>query len=515
MMSAAKIKKIVILGGGTAGWMTAAALSRFMDSARTRIVLVESDAIGTVGVGEATIPHIRVFNDMLGIPEHEFMQAAQATYKLGIRFDGWGDNSSSYYHPFGDHGFSINNVAFHHYWLAAKARGEVVNFDHLSMANVMAMNERFIYPLVDPENVESTYSFAYHLDASAYAKFLRARSEALGVERIEGEVLAVDKDNASGNILSLKLKDGREIAGDLFVDCSGFRSRLLGAELGVAYESWKDWLPCDRAVALPSELNGNPVPYTRSIAKQAGWCWQIPLQHRMGNGHVYCSDYMSEECALEILTEQLSGAQLASPRHIRFEAGMRTHSWEKNCVAIGLSSGFLEPLESTSIYLIQVGIFKLLELIPAEADYSLDAKEYNRYIKNEYEKVRDFIILHYWLNRRDEPFWQRCASMDLPDSLKYKIEVFKESACVVEYDAGLFMSPSWLAVYFGQGLYPKQIDSRVVDIPKQQLDNMFLKMSSHLHKVAKAMPSHAESLKNSGLPSTPGVPKLSLYGVRR
>jgi tryptophan halogenase len=507
--------RIIILGGGTAGWMTAAALSRFASSA-AQISLVESDAIGTVGVGEATIPHIRVFNDMLGIAEHDFIRATQATFKVGIKFEGWGASDSTYYHPFGDHGFSIKNVAFQHYWLAARASQTVAKFDDFSLANTMAIEERFTYPSANPDKVESTFSYAYHLDASAYAKMLRAYSEERGVKRIEGEVSAVKRDSDSGYIQSLLLKNGQEIAGDLFVDCSGFHARLISKELQVPYVSWKHWLPCDRAIAVPSKLRADPVPYTRSTAKAAGWCWQIPLQHRQGNGHVFCSDYLDEQTALDTLVAHISSELLAEPRHIRFEAGMRAASWEKNCVAIGLSSGFLEPLESTSIYLIQVGIYKLLELLPVTEDYSLEAREFNRVVKDEYEKVRDFIILHYWLNHRSERFWQDCAAMSLPDSLAHKIEVFKNSGEVVEYEQGLFMSPSWLSLYLGQGLYPDTMDSRIARLTTSDVQELLDNIPLYLRNLARSMPTHRQALlgqkKDVGEHSSS---RLSLYGVRR
>ncbi|MFC3117171.1 tryptophan halogenase family protein [Cellvibrio fontiphilus] len=517
-MNKSTIKKIVILGGGTAGWMTAAALSRFVKTEATEIILVESAAIGTVGVGEATIPHIRVFNDMLGIDEDEFMRSTRATYKLGIRFDGWGSESSDYFHPFGDHGFPIKGIPFHHYWLRARKLAEVETFDRYSLANVMAASERFIYPSANQNSVESTFSYAYHLDAGAYARFLRDYSEARGVQRVEGEVVSVTLNQDTGFIQSLNLADGKILAGDFFIDCSGFRARLLGQELKVPFTSWNRWLPCDRAFAMPSELTADIRPYTRSSAKSAGWCWQIPLQHRMGNGHVFCSSFCTDQQAVDILLAHVQGKPLADPRRIDFEAGMRYHAWEKNCVAIGLASGFLEPLESTSIYLIQVGIYKLLELLPISSDFELDAKEFNRMVSDEYEKIRDFIILHYHLNNRAEGFWQQTATMNIPDSLQHKMEVFKESASVVEYDAGLFMPPSWLAVYFGQGLFPEKIDSRIEQISTHELLPLVQKIPEHLRHLVKKMPSHTAALHalSSGKMAANSVkPRMSLYGGAR
>ncbi|MDZ4263476.1 MAG: tryptophan halogenase family protein, partial [Pseudomonadota bacterium] len=502
----------------TAGWMTAAALSRFINPSATNIVLVESDAIGTVGVGEATIPHIRVFNDMLGIDEHEFMVCTNATYKLGIRFDGWGTAKSDYYHPFGDHGFPIKGIPFHQYWLRARqlSSAHIEPFDRYSLANVMAREERFNFPAADSNLVESTYSYAYHLDASAYARFLRNYSEMNGVRRVEGEVTSVQLNTDTGFIESLMLADGERISGDLFIDCSGFRARLIGQEMQVPFQSWQSWLPCDRALAMPTESAASIVPYTRSSAKPAGWCWQIPLQHRLGNGHVYSSAFCSDEMAAELLLAHVPAKSLAEPKPLRFEAGMRARAWEKNCVAMGLSSGFLEPLESTSIYLIQVGIYKLLELLPARNDFALDAKEFNRLVKDEYEKIRDFIILHYCVNQRPEAFWQYCANMSLPDSLQHKMEIFKQGAQVVEYEAGLFMPPSWLAVYFGQGLFPEKIDSRVQQMAMDEVLPLLKQIPDHLYHVANKMPSHALALRALGRGKKNDVkPLLSLYGGRR
>lgn len=506
------IKTYVILGGGTAGWMTAAAFARFIDSECTRIVLVESESIGTVGVGEATIPHIRVFNDMLGIEESVFMQAVNATYKLGIRFSGWGNSKSDYYHPFGDHGFPINGIGFHHYWLGAKKMGaDIESFDSFSMANVLARERRFTYPSSDPDDVLSTFSYAYHLDATAYAKLLRSYAEARGVERVEGEVTSVVTSAETGFIESLVLASGQRIDGELFIDCSGFRSRLLGKELGVEFESWKKWLPCDSALAVPTEGNSEMQPYTHSTAKTAGWCWRIPLVHRVGNGHVFSSEFTSRDEALDELKGNLSGGILKDPALIKFEAGIRKKTWEKNCIAIGLACGFLEPLESTSIYLIEVAILKLLELLPtSNKDYSLEESEFNRQMENEYLKVRDFIILHYTLNQRDEEFWRYCANMELPNSLQEKIDIFSSTAQIVEYDTGLFMPPSWLAVYLGQGLFPANVDSRLAPHKIQEAIEVLKKMPIHLNNVASQIDRH-------GIDFTvrPPASRMSLYGTRR
>jgi tryptophan 7-halogenase len=505
------IKKYVILGGGTAGWMTAAALARFINSEYTEIILIESDSIGTIGVGEATIPHIRVFNDLLGIEEPDFMRAVNATYKLGIRFSGWGNSKSDYYHPFGNHGFPINGLGFHHYWLGAKKSGaDIEPFDLFSMANVLAREEKFIYPSSDPDDVLSTFSYAYHIDATAYAKLLRSYAEARGVIRIEGEVTSVAKNQETGFIESLRLVSGQCIEGNLFIDCSGFRSRLLGQELGIEFESWKKWLPCDTALAVPAAGGSVMQPYTHSSAKKAGWCWRIPLVHRIGNGHVFSSEFTSRDEALDELNNNFSEEILRDPILIKFEAGIRKKTWEKNCVAIGLACGFLEPLESTSIYLIEVAILKLLELLPIDnKGYSLEEKEFNRQMENEYLKVRDFIILHYALNQRTEDFWQYCANMALPDSLQEKIDIFSATSQVVEYDSGLFMPPSWLAIYFGQGLFPDNLDSRLTPPKIQKAIKLLKEMPVHLKQVASQIDSQKMDFRGC-----PPAPRMSLYGIR-
>lgn len=504
-------KKYIILGGGTAGWMTAAAFARFVNLEDAQIILIESDSIGTVGVGEATIPHIRAFNDMLGIEESVFMKAVNATYKLGIRFSGWGSQSSDYYHPFGDHGFPIKGIGFHHYWLGAKNLGaDIESFDLFSMANVLAREKKFTYPSSDPDDVLSTFSYAYHIDATAYAKLLRSYSEGR-VTRVEGEVISVAKNNETGFIESLTLASGQCVEGDLFIDCSGFRSRLLGQELNIKFHSWKKWLPCDSALAVPTEGNSVMQPYTHSSATKAGWCWQIPLQNRIGNGYVFSSDFITRENALEELKINLSTEIKKDPILISFEAGIREKTWEKNCIAIGLSCGFLEPLESTSIYLIEVAILKLLELLPKKPkECLLEEKEFNRQMANEYLKVRDFIILHYALNQREENFWQYCANMVLPDTLLEKVDIFKTTAQVVEYDSGLFMPPSWLAVYLGQGLFPKNVDSRLTAQGIQEAMASLKNMPVHLKRVVDQL-----GIQRNNIMEVPPVSRMSLYGIRR
>ncbi|MGJ8680020.1 tryptophan halogenase family protein [Paraglaciecola sp.] len=494
------IRQLVIVGGGTAGWMTAAALSNFIDPKYCQITLIESEQIGTVGVGEATIPHIRVFNQMLGINEQDFLRHTQATFKLGIKFTGWGLNGGEYFHPFGAHGYEINNTGFHHHWLHARNHGDTSDYDDYSVAVVAAQQDKFCFPHSDPSSVFSHFSYAYHLDAGLYAKYLRSYSEKRGVKRVVGLISEVAKNLQDGFISSVILDNGEQVNGDFFVDCSGFRSLLMDKALNVGFDDWSHWLPCDRAIAVPCEnKNTGPAPYTQSIAHDAGWQWQIPLQHRVGNGHVFCSEFMSNDEAQSILLNNLPAKPLKDPIQLMFRTGMYNKSWEKNCVAIGLSSGFLEPLESTSIYLIQLGIYKLMEMLPDMHFSPEDGDEFNRVVKDEYVKVRDFLILHYKLsNPEKSEFWRYCHNMSVPDSLEQRMSLFKETGYFSEYSEGLFLTPSWLSVFIGQGYLPKKVDPRVemqnVGEVKAGLNNMrsYLKqktaeIGTHQHSISALM----------------------------
>jgi tryptophan halogenase len=449
------IRTILIVGGGTAGWMTAAALSNTLEKG-CKIILVESEDIGTVGVGEATVPPIRTFNAMLGLDEREFMKATQGSFKLGIEFVNWGKLGHRYFHPFGPHGKPFDILPVHQYWLRAN---DGSNFDDHSMAWAMARENRFNLPSPDERNVLSTFDYAYHFDAGLYARFLRRYSESKGVVRAEGKVASVEQDSESGFITGITMEDGRQIEADLFVDCSGFRGLLIEGALQTGYEDWTHWLPCDRAVAIPCAKAGDFTPYTRSTAHDAGWQWRIPLQHRTGNGYVYCSQFKSQEAALETLLGNVDGEVLAEPNHLRFVTGRRKKFWNKNVVAIGLSSGFMEPLESTSIHLIQAGISKLLALFPDKDFDPLLVDEYNHVANTEFERIRDFIILHYKLTTRDDSeLWRYCGAMDIPDSLQFKIEHFRRYGRHIPRDMDLFGPPSWLAVQIGQGNIPDSTD---------------------------------------------------------
>lgn len=508
-MMAGASQRVVIVGGGTSGWMTAAALSRMLP-AEVSIQLVESEQIGTVGVGEATIPHIRYFNSLLGIDEREFIQATQATYKLAIEFVGWGSEQSRYLHPFSDFGGDIHGIHFHHYWLKLREQVPELSLDAFSLAAQAARAGRFAPP---PADSAFGYGYAFHLDASRYAAFLRRYAEKRGVHRSEGKVHSVQQHPQRGDITSVTLESGAVISGDLFIDCTGFRSLLLGQTLKVPFQSWRHWLPCDRAVALPSAALLEPPSYTRATATASGWQWRIPLQERTGNGQVYCSDWLSDDEACAQLRGALNSEPLAEPKLIRFEAGYRQCSWEKNCLAIGLSGGFLEPLESTSIYLIQMAIFKLVEFFPRGDEFEVSREAVNRWMAMEYDRVRDFIILHYHLNQRqDSEFWRNCATMDVPDSLHRKMALFRESGAVEFYDQGLFAQPSWIAVYIGQGCYPRAIDPRVDRLPIDTIKVPLERLARQLHELVATLPTHREVLRRGGIIAN--SPAMSLYGGR-
>jgi tryptophan 7-halogenase len=453
-----RIESILIAGGGSAGWMTAAALSNTLRH-NCKITLIESEEIGTVGVGEATIPPIRTFNEMLGIDEREFVKATQGSFKLGIEFVDWGSLGNRYFHPFGPHGRPFDIVGLHHYWLKARDAGETASFDEHSMAWAMAKAGRFTRPGQDPRNVLSTFDYAYHFDAGLYARYLRAYSEERGVTRVEGKIASVAQHSETGFVESVKLENGQSFTADLFIDCSGFRGLLIEGALQTGYDDWTHWLPCDRAVAMPCASAGDLTPYTRSTAKAAGWQWRIPLQHRTGNGYVYCSQFISDEEAKASLRVSLDGEPLAGPNNLRFVTGRRRKFWNKNVIAIGLSSGFMEPLESTSLHLIQAGISKLLALFPDKDFNPLVIDEYNHIAATEFERIRDFIILHYKLTTRDDSeLWRYCANMHIPDSLKFKIDHFKSYGRHIARDMDLFGQPSWLAVHIGQGNIPDAVD---------------------------------------------------------
>jgi tryptophan halogenase len=494
MLAQTKID-VVIVGGGTAGWMAAAALTKLLPSHCT-VHLIESEAIGIVGVGEATLPHIRGFNDSLGIDEAEFMAATRATFKLGIDFVNWGRIGDRYIHPFGAYGRDQSEVGFHQYWLRLLHEGApVAELEQYSMACMMARLNRFALPAADPDDIAGTFNYAYQFDATRFAPFLRAIAERLGCKRTEGRIVDVELEGESGNVEAVRLTDGRRIAGDLFIDCSGFVSLLLGKTLGEPWEDWSKWLPADRAVAMPCRTETAVTPYTSAIAMKDGWRWRIPLQHRTGNGYVYSSAFLSDEDATVALTGAVEGEPIADPRVLRFRAGRRARSWVRNCVGVGLSSGFLEPLESTSIYLIQAAITALVELFPERAIADSDRDEFNRVIDLEYDRIRDFLILHYHATERsDSPFWDYVRTMEIPDSLAEKLELFRRRGRVVKYREGVFFEASWIAVYLGQRVIPVGHDMRADVPPSAALQRGMEALRQKVEAIALAMPEHRQMI---------------------
>ncbi len=485
--------RIVVVGGGTAGWMTAATLGWSVAGRLADVVLIESEEIGTVGVGEATVPHIRFFNKRLGIDEADFIRCTHATYKLGIEFRDWGRIGDSYIHPFGDFGHDINGLPFHHYWLhAARAGGDVPPLEDCSLPIVAARANRFALPSDDPRAIGSTFSYAYQFDASLYAAYLRRYAEAHAVERVEGRVVRVEAD--AERIAAVHLADGRRIDGDLFIDCSGFRGLLIEGALAAGYEDWSHWLPCDAAWAMPTENVGPLTPYTRATAREAGWQWRIPLQHRTGNGHVFSTRFTDVERARALLLTNVDGRMLADPRLLRFQTGRRRRQWVGNCVAIGLSAGFLEPLESTSIHLIQLAIGKLLELFPTDGIVDpADVAEFNRAMALEYERVRDFLVLHYCATTRDDtPFWRHMRTLDLPLSLVEKMDEFRDRGIVAHYREGMFLPASWLAVYHGQGIVPAHVHPLVASASAATARAHVAAIAAACRHTAAAMPLHED-----------------------
>ena len=486
---------MVIVGGGTAGWMTAAALVSLTDGSRCRVTLIESDVIGSVGVGEATLPQIKDFNDYVGILEADMMQKSNASFKLGIEFRDWGYTGSAYIHPFGTFGRKMKGVDFLHQWVRAGLQSRVDNIERYSYAIQACRNARFEFPVTDEEELNSTYAYAYHFDATLYARFLRRFAEPKGMTRIEGRIVDVERNPESGNVRAVRLESGATVAGDYFIDCSGFHSLLLDKTLGVPFEDWSEWLVCDRAAAVACARTDPVIPYTRATAKAAGWQWRIPLQHRTGNGYVYCSDYISDDEACASLLQDLDAEAQGEPRVLRFKAGRRARSWQGNCIGIGLSSGFLEPLESTSIYLIQVAVMSLVKLFPdRQPDPALIA-EFNRLVDYEYDRVRDFLILHYHLNRRDDSeLWKYCANMAVPDSLLEKMNLFRHRGYVDVYRYGLFAPPSWIAVFIGQGLRPRGYQPVANNVPLDTALDEMAQLKAAIEERVRMMPDHGRFL---------------------
>ncbi len=489
-MQNSKLTKILIVGGGTAGWIAAAALAKFVGSV-VDIELVESDQIGTVGVGEATIPQIIRLNGLLGLDEAAMMRASGATFKLGIEFSDWGHKGERYLHTFGYPGINFNHLDFHHYWLRQRMTLSSETLWDYSLHHHAAYQHRFERIDRPSKSGLTPLAYAYHFDAGLYARFLRNFAESRGVKRTEGRIVDVNLDPNSGFITNVRLESGALIDADFFIDCSGFRGLLIGQALGVAYQDWSHWLPCNRAVAVASAATTPLLPYTKAMARPAGWQWRIPLQHRTGNGHVFSSDFMRPEDAESLLMQHLDSPALAEPKHLKFTTGRRAQFWHKNCLALGLASGFMEPLESTSIHLIQANISKLLELFPHQGFPASIIDEYNRQTEAEFDLIRDFLILHYHRTDRDDTeFWRYCQHMDIPDTLKAKMELFEQTGLIQKAPADLFGESSWAQVMLGQGLMPKSYHRRADALSDGQMAEFLANIRTIIDKTTAKMRSH-------------------------
>jgi len=491
-MGAGAIGTVVVVGGGTAGWMAAAALSRVLGD-QCAITLVESDLIGTVGVGEATVPHIKAFNNLLQIDEADFVCKTQGTFKLGIQFVDWLRPGDTYIHGFGTEiGRNLGLLPFHHYWIKARRHGRAGPIGDYALNTLAAERGKFMVSASDvpPGSPLSNIAYAYHFDAGLYAGYLRGHAERRGVKRIEGMVREVVLDPESGFVRLLRLESGEEVQGDLFIDCSGFRALLIGEALGTPYQDFSHWLPCDRALAVPCESAGPPTSYTRSTARPAGWQWRIPLQHRIGNGYVYCSGHVSDDEAAATLMANLDGKALGDPRPLRFTTGRRAACWNRNVVALGLSSGFMEPLESTSIHLVQSGISKLLEMFPREGFNPVLAEKYNARLAFEFDRIRDFLVLHYHANLRDEPFWKECREMAITPELREKMNLFRDSGQFYRNAEEMFGDVSWIEVMLGQGVEPRTYHPLVDQVPEADLFRFIEEVGSTISNCVDAMPPH-------------------------
>jgi tryptophan halogenase len=480
------VKRVIIVGGGTAGWMAAASISKLIGKT-IDVSLVESDEIGTVGVGEATIPSMITLHRLLKIDERDFMASVQGTFKLGISFENWKNVNENYIHSFGFTGKDCWAAGFQHFWLKGKQQGISSEFGDYCNELQAAKNNKFA---VLPNN---GLNYAFHMDAGLYAKYLRKIAEQHGCQRVEGKITNVSTNSDTGYIEHLTLESGQLIEGDLFIDCSGFSGLLINKTLGTAYEDWTEFLPCDSAVAVQTKSVEEPIPYTRSIARDAGWQWRIPLQHRVGNGMVFCSKYLSDDQAMQTLLDNVEGEVLTKPRVIKFTTGQRQQHWNKNCVAIGLAAGFLEPLESTSIHLIQRGILRLLQLFPTQGINQSDMDEFNTQMREEFLFVRDFIVLHYHVTEReDTPFWRQCKEMRIPETLQHRIDLFKESGRIFQKDNDVFAENSWSQVMLGQGLMPEEFHPIVNMMTDEELERFLTSIKASVNNMVDQLPSHQQ-----------------------
>jgi tryptophan 7-halogenase len=491
-MTDPRIKNIVIVGGGTAGWMAAAAFAKVLGPAYS-IRLVESEEIGTVGVGEGTVPHLKLFNDLLGIHDIEFMQNTQGTFKLGVQFNDWGRLGDSYIHGFGTIGHDVSLLPFHQFWIKAMQKGMASEIGAYSINTLAAPRGKFMTSATDVPTSSplADIAYSYQFDATLYAKFLRGYAEKRGVRRTEGKIAQTVLRPHDGFVEAVVLENGERIEGDLFIDCSGFRGLLIEQALHTGYLDFTHWLPCDRALAVACEKVEPPTPYTRSSARPAGWQWRIPLQHRTGNGYVYSSAHVSDDEATATLLKHLDGKPMGDPRLLRFTTGVRKKSWNRNVVALGLASGFLEPLESTSIYMIQSGIARLLNLFPQRDFSEVVIDRYNAQAAFEYEHIRDFLILHYHATERDDtPFWNQCRTMSIPPQLQDNIRLFRDSGRFFRDAEEMFATTSWVQVMLGQRIVPQSYHPLVDQMPDQDLARFMASVSQVVASCVDAMPLH-------------------------
>lgn len=491
-MTDRRISRIAIVGGGTAGWMAAAALARSLAGMQVHIQLIESAQYGPIGVGEATLPPLMEFIRQLGIDENQLVGDIQATFKLGIDYRDWTRIGHSYFHPFGPTGPGLGSVSFPAYWLKMFLAGKAGRLEDYSIQAVAAAHGRFARPAHAPNTPLNKLSYALHFDAARFARFLRRFAEAHGVERIEGHVQHVALRPGDGFIESVSLQGGERLGADLFIDCSGFRAILSGETLGIGYEDWTPWLPCDRALVVHSSRTDAPAPFTQVTAREAGWQWRIPLQHRDGNGYVYASRFTTDESAHALLMAHLEGRPLAEPMALRFTPGRRRRAWHRNCIALGLAAGFLEPLEATSIHLIQRGIAMLLKFFPDRDFAAADIERYNRAIEFEFERIRDFLLLHYVRTERTEPFWQHCRAIPLTPGLRERLELFLSHGRILREDSELFPVLSWLSVLVGQNVIPRRYDPLVDCLDSRRIESRLAEIRESVRRSTEAMPSHQE-----------------------
>ena len=506
-MNEHNIREVVIVGGGTAGWMAAAALSRYLNNGYTSVTLIESEEIGTIGVGEATIPPLISFNELLGINEDEFVKATQATFKLGIEFVNWGRKGKRYIHPFGDLGRDLQGIPFHQLYLRERGRQPIADISSWSMSAVAAAHGRFARPGPQAQFPLNQMRYAFHLDASLYARFLRSFAEAGGVRRVEGKIVDVKLRGEDGYVESVQLTDERIVTGELFLDCSGFRGLLIEQALETGYEEWTKWLPCNRAIAAACSYTGNPDPFTRATAHESGWQWRIPLQHRMGNGHVYCSAFISDDEAEQVLVSNLEGGLESDPRRLSFTTGRRKLAWSRNVVSLGLSTGFVEPLESTSIHLVQAGIARLIAMFPDLRFNPLERDEYNRQMQAQFEWVRDFVILHYKAMQRDDSeFWKQCAAMEIPPTLEEKIAQFQNKARIFAEGVELFPRQSWIAVMLGQNIVPDEYEPVVDGLDENKVAQALEHLRRAILESSARLPLHGDFVRQCCAQSTRPTP---------